>query len=185
MARLLRIATSRTRLSPFKIFSSSRMQPYQTLSFKDGVFGALIVRQASNKNSHASQYDVDSSEHVIVLNDWSSKKSWSSQLAAYFYSGEHDASSNSIDSILINGRGQSPSKNLLIPLAEFSVRKDAKYRFRVINAGSSHCPFQFSIDGHNLTVIAIDGQPIDPFEVESFISNSGSFETSIPFLDPD
>ena len=94
-------------------------------------------------------------------------------MGAYFFSGEHDTSANSIDSILINGKGMHPTKNHLLPLAEFTVRKESKYRFRVINAGSSNCPLQFSVDGHNLTLIAIDGQPIDPFEVESFISNSG------------
>ena len=133
----------------------------------------MIVRQSASKNPHSSQYDVDSNDHVVVLNDWSSKRSWSSQIGAYLFSGENDVTSNNIDSILINGRGQNPTKNMILPLAEFSVRKDTKYRFRVINAGSSLCPLQFSIDSHNLTLIAIDGQPIDPFEVESFISNSG------------
>jgi hypothetical protein len=37
----------------------------------------------------------------------------------------------------------------------------------VASNGLFNCPIQFSIDSHNLTVIASDGAPFEPIEVES------------------
>ena len=59
------------------------------------------------------------------------------------------------------------------PLSIFKVKKGFRYRFRVIDAGLEFCPMQFSIDKHNLTLIATDGNPIDPVEVESFVLTPG------------
>ena len=55
-----------------------------------------------------------------------------------------------------------------LPRAEFIVAKGRRYRFRVINAGSQFCPLQVSIDKHLLTIIALDGNPVEPFQVASF-----------------
>jgi FtsP/CotA-like multicopper oxidase with cupredoxin domain len=61
------------------------------------------------------------------------------------------------------------------PRAEFRVKSNARYRFRLINAGFLYCPLEFSIDGHNLTVIASDGKSLEPLEVESLIVYAGVF----------
>ena len=68
-----------------------------------------------------------------------------------------------------------PKTNRLIsvPREVFTVTKGKRYRFRAINAESFYCPFLLSIDGHNMTVIASDGKPIVPFEVESFVLYAG------------
>jgi FtsP/CotA-like multicopper oxidase with cupredoxin domain len=47
---------------------------------------------------------------------------------------------------------------LTLPRPEFEVEPEAKYRFRVINAGSLFCPVQISVDNHTLTLIAADGR---------------------------
>jgi FtsP/CotA-like multicopper oxidase with cupredoxin domain len=54
---------------------------------------------------------------------------------------------------------------LTLPRPEFEVEPEAKYRFRVINAGSLFCPVQISVDNHTLTLIAADGRAFEPFEV--------------------
>ncbi len=40
----------------------------------------------------------------------------------------------------------------------------AKYRFRIIQAGSYECGFEFPIQNHNFTIIASDGKYAKPFE---------------------
>jgi L-ascorbate oxidase len=60
-----------------------------------------------------------------------------------------------------------------MPLENFYVEKGFKYRFRLILNGVQHCPMEFSIESHNLTVIAGDGQPIEPFVVQSIFITSG------------
>jgi hypothetical protein len=41
---------------------------------------------------------------------------------------------------------------------------------------------QFSIDGHNLTVISMDGYDIEPYEVEVLVSNSGIYRTILFYI---
>ena len=134
----------------------------------DGVFGSFIVRESNEK--HASLYDYDLKEHVIILNDWT-RVPFQSQLANYLFSGGY----GSVDGILINGKGLNSGQSGLFqpPLESFSVGKGRKYRFRLINVGLQYCPMQFSVDGHNLTMIATDGNPIEPVQVESFMSYPG------------
>lgn len=48
-----------------------------------------------------------------------------------------------------------------LPRAEFTVAKGRRYRFRMINAGIGFCPLEVSIDRHLLTIIALDGNPIE------------------------
>ena len=127
------------------------------------------MRQAKSKDVHGSLYDHDLKEHVIVLNDWT-KEYYDTSYIHYLHSDRY----KDIDSILINGRGIAATKaGKDVLLAEFKVEPNARYRFRVINAGVNFCPMVFSIDGHNMTLIATDGYPIDPVEVESFVSNPG------------
>lgn len=106
----------------------------------------------------------------------------------------HDMGDESISAILINGRGgdltewesengmphnshiskrsksspKSDSPTPELPRSEFMVERGKSYRFRVINAGLQYCPLEFSIDDHNLTVIATDGNPIQRIDVASF-----------------
>lgn len=37
-----------------------------------------------------------------------------------------------------------------------------RYRIRLINGGSFNCPVQMTIQDHNLTIIAVDGEDIVP-----------------------
>lgn len=60
-----------------------------------------------------------------------------------------------------------------LPRAEFTVAKGRRYRFRMINAGIGFCPLQVSIDAHTLTIISLDGNPVVPFQVSSFIILAG------------
>ena len=129
---------------------------------------------------NANLYDYDLADHVIMINDWSHQPSiaWN---ALYLH-----ADGWSLDrSILINGKGfmnnpmfvypdDTKDKSLIqTPLAKFLVKPNKRYRFRLIDSGSYFCPKRFSIDGHNLTLISIDGNPIEPVEVQSIVTQQG------------
>ena len=59
------------------------------------------------------------------------------------------------------------------PRSSFVVDAGFRYRFRVLNTGFQWCPLEFSIDGHNLTVISTDGNPVEAINVKSFYINPG------------
>lgn len=61
----------------------------------------------------------------------------------------------------------------MIPFEVFSVKREYKYRFRLINAEFLNCPMELSVDSHNLTVFSTDGNDVDPIEVSSFVSYAG------------
>ncbi|KAG6329152.1 hypothetical protein ID866_9937, partial [Astraeus odoratus] len=69
------------------------------------------------------------------------------------------------DSTLINGLGRY-SGGPPSPLAVINVKQGLRYRFRII--GLACAPwFNFTIDGHRLTIIEADGVETEPREVDS------------------
>ena len=85
------------------------------------------------------------------------------------------------ESLLINGKGQfrDPNTGFMTntPLEIFTITPGRRYRFRMINAFASVCPAQVTIEGHGLTVIATDGEPVHPVDVNTIISFSGMCST--------
>lgn len=66
---------------------------------------------------------------------------------------------------LINGRGRYPG-GPASPLSVINVEQGKRYRFRII--GLSCDPnFNFTIDGHRMTIIEADGIETEPVEVDS------------------
>lgn len=59
------------------------------------------------------------------------------------------------------------------PLEVFTITPGRRYRFRLINSYSSVCPSQLTIEGHDLILIATDGEPVRPVRVNTIISFSG------------
>jgi len=59
------------------------------------------------------------------------------------------------------------------PLEVFTMTPGKRYRFRFINSFGTVCPAQFSVEGHVLTIIATDGEPVQPVNVNTIISFSG------------
>ncbi|XP_018575222.1 laccase-2-like [Anoplophora glabripennis] len=120
----------------------------------DGLFGALIVRQADKLEPHRKLYDVDSKDHIILLSEWSGDRS-------SLFEDEDELPK----AILVNGKA--PSVSGPTPTL-FNVEKERRYRFRVAYTGGSvGCPITVSIDKHLLKIIAVDGTPINPYEVSS------------------
>lgn len=62
------------------------------------------------------------------------------------------------------------------PLEVFTITPGRRYRFRLINSFGSVCPAQITFQGHTLTLIATDGEPVHPVAVNTIISFSGKFK---------
>lgn len=67
------------------------------------------------------------------------------------------------DSTLINGKGRIPG-GPKVDLAIVNVQKDKRYRLRILSI-SCEPSFLFSVDGHNLQVIEVEGTSVWPVDV--------------------
>jgi FtsP/CotA-like multicopper oxidase with cupredoxin domain len=131
----------------------------------DGLVGPLIINGPSTAN-----YDEDLG--TIFLTDWAHRPH--SQLWYTIKQGGALALPNT----LINGMNthdcsNSTDENCVGGGKKFTTifEPGKKYRMRLISSATeSH--FQFSIDGHSLTVIANDLVPIIPYETDSLLINA-------------
>ncbi|XP_029056021.1 laccase-5-like isoform X2 [Osmia bicornis bicornis] len=128
----------------------------------NGIFGALIVKQADIKDPHRSLYDIDDSNHVVLVSQW--------QHSADITFTEGHAKPAIL---LINGKGRQPN-GPNVPYATFTVVPGRRHRFRIANAGGAgSCPITISVDAHPLQLIALDGQPVEPRQVASITLAKG------------
>lgn len=119
-----------------------------------------MVRQADRYEPHRKLYDFDEKEHLILISEWGGDS---------MYSVLDELQKPK--SLLINGRAPSKLGNTL---AVFKVRKGKRYRFRLAYTGGMlGCPVTVSIDQHLLKVIALDGNPTNPYEVNSIALSKG------------
>ena len=67
-----------------------------------------------------------------------------------------------------------------MPLAAFFVRKEMRYRFRMVSPAFTLCPIQVSIEGHSMAIIAADTVPVKPTEVQALVIHPGERLTYHP-----
>ncbi|KAG2139726.1 laccase [Suillus clintonianus] len=117
----------------------------------DGLRGPMVIYDPHDPWAYL--YDVDDASTVITLADWyhDMAKDLRGKIAV-------------ANSMLINGRGRyagGPEHTLSV----ISVEQGKRYRFRLVQM-SCDSNVQFSIGGHNLTVIEADGQLTERLEVD-------------------
>ncbi|KAJ7241454.1 laccase 2 precursor [Mycena rebaudengoi] len=119
----------------------------------DGLRGPLVVYDLADPAK--SLYDVDDESTILTLSDW------------YHYLSPQSPkqSPNMFNSTLINGLGRYQG-GPLTPLAVISVVPQRRYRFRLISM-SCDPNWIFSIDGHSMTIIEVDGVNHKPLTVDS------------------
>jgi FtsP/CotA-like multicopper oxidase with cupredoxin domain len=89
------------------------------------------------------------------------------------YETEMRGAPPSSDSILVNGHGHyNNSGKITGSYYETVVQPGKKHLLKLINGGVA-MSFAFSIDGHNLTVVANDLVPVEPYTVESLVIGIG------------
>ncbi|KAE8751779.1 hypothetical protein FOCC_FOCC001628 [Frankliniella occidentalis] len=147
--------------------------PQEKTPWFDGV--ALVTQCPDNPT--CDRYDVDVSEHVIILQDWMHVP------AEFVFPGlATRLTGQPADCILINGQGTytvssardgdmvtvtttvtrpSTGNTTLTPYATFEIESGLRYRFRIINAGSLSCPIQIQFEGHTMNIISADGLDIN------------------------
>jgi iron transport multicopper oxidase len=121
------------------------------VQYCDGLRGPLIIYNP--QDPYRSLYDVDNESSIITLMDW--------------YNLPSPLVPRQVipDSVLINGVGSYPGGPDM-PLAVINVQPGTRYRFRLLNMACKS-NYIFAIDGHNLTVIEVDGQYVQPLVVDS------------------
>ncbi|KAJ7150798.1 yellow laccase [Mycena filopes] len=117
----------------------------------DGLRGALIIGDKNDPQKHL--YDIDDDTTIITLADW------------YHYPSPQAPNIPVFNSTLINGLGRYAG-GPLSKLAVISVTHGKRYRFRLISM-SCDPNWIFSIDGHQMTIIEVDGVNHQPLTVDS------------------
>lgn len=129
-------------------YGTSWYHSHFSAQYGDGVWGPIVVNGPASAN-----YDIDLGP--FPMQDW-------------YYPGIYVTSSraqhqNAIaptaDNGLINGTMVSPSGGAY---SRTTLSAGKKHRLRLLNTGVDN-HFQFSLDGHTLTVIAADFVPIVPY----------------------
>ncbi|TPX68309.1 hypothetical protein CcCBS67573_g07214 [Chytriomyces confervae] len=136
----------------------------------DGLRGPFIIH---DRNENVPKYDT---EHLIQLSDWYHEPSQS--LSDWYLSSKTNPDGNEpvFQSGLINGIGQFnctaiPGRPCTqkTPYVLTIAPKTAS-RLRVMNTGT-FAAFLFSIDGHELTVVEVDGVTVEPYVVDMISLN--------------
>ncbi|KAG6901004.1 Acyl-coenzyme A oxidase 2, partial [Termitomyces sp. Mi166 len=124
---------------------------HYSTQYCDGLRGVFVIYDPHDP--HKDLYDVDNDDTVITLADW------------YHVPALQAGPVPTSDATLINGKGRyagGPTS----PLAVISVVKGQRYRFRLVSV-SCDPNFVFSIDGHTMTIIEVDGINVQPLTVDS------------------
>ncbi|KAH9980739.1 laccase [Russula compacta] len=118
----------------------------------DGLRGAMVIYDPDDP--HSGLYDVDDETTVITLADW------------YHYLSTDAPAVPDYSSTLINGKGRYSGGPTDIDLAVINVTAGKRYRFRLVSI-SCDPSFTFSIDSHQMTIIEVDGNNVEPLVVDS------------------
>ncbi|KAG6828776.1 hypothetical protein H0H92_006800 [Tricholoma furcatifolium] len=133
---------------------SSNWFPYladNATQYCDGLRGPIVVYDPNDP--YQSLYDVDDETTVITLADWYHVPAPSAGLVP------------TPDATLINGLGRAIDGNAT-QLSVISVVQGKRYRFRLVSI-SCDPNYIFSIDGHNMTIIEVDGVNHEPLLVDN------------------
>ncbi|TFK70714.1 Cu-oxidase-domain-containing protein [Pluteus cervinus] len=117
----------------------------------DGLRGPLVIYDP--QDPYRKHYDVDDESTVITLADW------------YHLPSALEAEIAMSNSTLINGKGRYKD-GPQTPLAVINVEHGKRYRMRLISI-SCDINWNFTIPGHELTIIEIDGVLTHPHTVTS------------------
>ncbi|XP_034950594.1 laccase-1-like isoform X2 [Chelonus insularis] len=137
----------------------------------EGVDGAIVIRQPHQDEPNHDLYDSDDFDNIIFISDWMHES-----VASHFPGTTTRNVGQDPDNFLINGRGQwmnsTDKSRTTTPLATFNVRKNMRYRLRIINSCAFGCPVQLTIQNHYLTIIALDGEDVKPQRVKTITTYS-------------
>lgn len=132
-----------------------------TLQYADGIFGPLVINGPASAN-----YDEDLG--TLVLQDWS-------HIPAFTRWGGNPGGNPTLENIALNGTNTYTDQTTGVTTGskmEVVVEQGKTYRLRLINVAIDG-GFNFHIDGHNITVIATDLVPVNPYETDQVAVHIG------------
>ena len=147
------------------LYGSSWWHSHYSAQYANGLFGPMIIYGPSDN----AQYDVDLGP--VMISDWYHSDYFDliEQVMAPASEGLLPPVSNNN---LINGKMNYPCANATglqctpnAGISKFFFESGKSYRLRLINSGAEGMQ-KFSIDGYNLTVIANDFVPLEPYETD-------------------
>ena len=167
----------------------------------DGLFGGFVIKEKSDAEEKYPLDHVDlPDQHTLTLLDWQREEGTATFVKSVskliWFIPDSNGPTDSVPvkdqfafplhiidgsgagiipfwSGLINGMGKHPDVAFNnTRLKVFSVSQGTTYRFRIIGAQSLQA-YRFSIDGHRMTVIATDGNYIQPVAVDYVTVFSG------------
>nr|3T6V_A Chain A, Laccase [Steccherinum ochraceum]3T6V_B Chain B, Laccase [Steccherinum ochraceum]3T6V_C Chain C, Laccase [Steccherinum ochraceum]3T6W_A Chain A, Laccase [Steccherinum ochraceum]3T6W_B Chain B, Laccase [Steccherinum ochraceum]3T6W_C Chain C, Laccase [Steccherinum ochraceum]3T6X_A Chain A, Laccase [Steccherinum ochraceum]3T6X_B Chain B, Laccase [Steccherinum ochraceum]3T6X_C Chain C, Laccase [Steccherinum ochraceum]3T6Z_A Chain A, Laccase [Steccherinum ochraceum]3T6Z_B Chain B, L len=136
-----------------------------TTQYCDGLRGPFVVYDPNDPD--ANLYDVDDDTTIITLADW------------YHVLAKEMGAGGAItaDSTLIDGLGRTHVNVAAVPLSVITVEVGKRYRMRLVSI-SCDPNYDFSIDGHDMTIIETDGvdsQELTVDEIQIFAAQRYSF----------
>jgi hypothetical protein len=151
-------------------YGTSIYHSHFSLQYSMGLYGPLVINGPATAN-----YDEDLG--TVILTDWDHETVFS------LWASAGDYTYVTVSTGLVNGMntGDCIASNVTTPdpncinggqKYQLVFEEGKKYRLRLINL-AAEAWFQFSIDGHNLTVIQNDFVPIVPYETDSVLVNMG------------
>ncbi|KAF1981647.1 multicopper oxidase [Aulographum hederae CBS 113979] len=140
------------------MYGTSWYHSHYSAQYAGGAVGPMIIHGPCTQ-----QYDIDIGP--VMLTDWYHQDYFT--LVNDTMNGKIPPSNNN----LINGKGNYPCANTTLPctpnagISKFKFQSGKKHLLRLINTGAEGTQ-KFSIDGHNMTIIANDFIPINPYETD-------------------
>jgi FtsP/CotA-like multicopper oxidase with cupredoxin domain len=147
------IAPGENRTYTFKAtqYGTSWYHSHYSVQYGDGLIGTIQINGPAT-----ADYDIDLG--VIPLTDWF-------HTPMFTMLAQNLAAPPTSQSILINGTGNSN-------LGVINFTPGKKHRLRFVNTGINNV-LHLALDGHNMTVIASDFVPIQPFDTDSITLTVG------------
>jgi hypothetical protein len=153
-------------------YGSAMYHSHFSVQYSMGLYGPIIINGPAT-----ADYDEDLGS--IFLTDWDHQTEYDHWATV----SNFNVSFNGALTGLVNGmntgnctitNATKPDPNCLSGGKKFELAFEAgkKYRMRIINL-ATEAWFQYSIDGHKITVISSDLVPIVPYETDSVLINMG------------
>ncbi|KAJ3076106.1 laccase [Quaeritorhiza haematococci] len=151
---------------------------HQGAQYVDGLKGPFIVYDPNDP--HKALYDYDNETTIVQLSDHYNRPTVSVLLPQFFSPDNGGGAEPVPDSALINGVGEcsSGANAPCPPRPVFRCERGKRLRLRIINT-SAIGQFDFSIDGHGLTIIELDGVNHVPYAADSFTIYAGQRVSAI------
>ena len=128
--------------------------------FRDGVFGPIVIHHPQSK-------EADHDLGPIMLSDWTHRS-----VEALYKDVAGAVSDSTMDNVLINGQNALADDATKGQRHQLVFEKGKTHRLRLINAAVD-TTFRFSIDNHEMEVIAADFVPIVPYKAKTIQLSMG------------